>query len=183
MSSSSDTPLRAALAEQGFVVLPGLFTGPALDELRAAAERTTALARSGGWPHIRTVGKQFPPWPSTAPAEGIWGVQHLLHPSLADAGVFARSYFAPAVLAAARDLLACADDDLVLELYNMLVRPGAAFELRWHRDDVSPDLAPDEEARRLDEPAWHAQWNLALDRKSTRLNSSHRTVSRMPSSA
>ncbi|KAK7935537.1 hypothetical protein PG985_001032 [Apiospora marii] len=150
--------------------------------LREAAVRTTALARAGNWPHIRTVGKQFPPWPSKPdPAGGgIWGVQHLLHPDLPDSRVFAQSYFSDAVLDIVKALLSasendndgddghhgrgeCKDDDLVMELYNMLVRPDAPFELRWHRDDVPWTAEAAEELARLEAAEHaHAQWNLAL---------------------
>lgn len=59
-------------------------------------------------------------------------------------------------------LLQCSQDDLVLELYNMLVRPDREFSLRWHRDDIPPDVSPEVEMERLQEPMLHAQWNLAL---------------------
>jgi hypothetical protein len=49
-----------------------------------------------------------------------------------------------------------------MELYNMLVRPDREFELRWHRDDIAATATAEEEQERLDKPAWHAQWNLAL---------------------
>lgn len=49
-----------------------------------------------------------------------------------------------------------------MELYNMLVRPDAAFSLRWHRDDIPPEATDEEELARLAKPGWHAQWNLAL---------------------
>lgn len=49
-----------------------------------------------------------------------------------------------------------------MELYNMLVRPDKDFALRWHRDDIPPQASAKEEMKTLNEPAWHAQWNLAL---------------------
>ena len=56
-----------------------------------------------------------------------------------------------------------------MELYNLLVRPDAAFELRWHRDDVPAEATVEEEERVLcaeregEERVYsHAQWNLAL---------------------
>lgn len=67
-----------------------------------------------------------------------------------------------------RDLLLydgteCKDTDLVMELYNLLVRPDADFELRWHRDDLPPEATSEEELLKLNgHEAWHAQWNLAL---------------------
>ncbi len=146
------------------MVVPSMLSTAELETLRDAAARTTALARAGRWPHIRTVGKQFPPWPSTAGDGGIWGVQHLLHPDLPDSHVFLASYFSDGVMGVARELLRCADadDELVMELFNMLVRPDSDFELRWHRDDIPADVDSVAEEARLAEPAWHAQWNLAL---------------------
>lgn len=168
--------LRASLRRDGFVVIRQILTPEELTSLRAAAGAATELARTGGWPRIRTVGKQFPPWPATPGPEGIWGVQSLLHPDLPGHEAFARVYFADAVLGVVRALIAAEDPaspegdglasardaDLVLELFNMLVRPGEPFELRWHRDDIRPEATADEEMARLARPAWHAQWNLAL---------------------
>jgi len=61
-----------------------------------------------------------------------------------------------------KELLECEDEDLVLELFNLLIRPDRDFELRWHRDDIPATATAEEELGRLREPAWHAQWNLAL---------------------
>lgn len=61
-----------------------------------------------------------------------------------------------------KELLECEDGELVMELFNLLVRPERDFELRWHRDDVPASATEEEEVKRLKEPAWHAQWNLAL---------------------
>lgn len=154
--------LVQSLEKDGFVVIPNALDPSQLSTLREAAKRTTSLARAGQWPHIRTVGKQFPPW--TAPAsDGIWGVQHLLHPDLPDSGIFASSYFSPTVLKPARELMGgCSENDLVMELFNMLVRPDKDYALRWHRDDIPADATDAEELERLREPAWHTQWNLAL---------------------
>ncbi|KAI3333960.1 phytanoyl-dioxygenase family protein [Ustulina deusta] len=189
--------LRAALAENGFVIQRQVLGGAELEALRGAASRTTARARSGNWPDIRTVGKQFPPWakptPGVPPKDGIWGVQGLLNPALGpDADVFAASYFNDKVLDVAKALLTheeamCTDDDLVLELYNLLVRPESDFELEWHRDDVPRSASAEEEAAKLglvsggedemDDGAhapsdekkwktkkryWNTQWNLPL---------------------
>jgi hypothetical protein len=91
-------------------------------------------------------------------------VQHLLHPNLPDHLIFASTYFFPPLLAVVAELIGggCKSDELVMELYNLLVRPDADFELRWHRDDVPASAGPEEELERLGRPAWHAQWNLAL---------------------
>ncbi|KAI1190878.1 hypothetical protein F5B17DRAFT_24363 [Nemania serpens] len=156
--------VRAALAENGYVIQRQILSGEELEALRGAAARTTERARTGNWPDVRTVGKQFPPWPRPAPGvppeDGIWGVQGLLNPGLGpDAAVFAASYFHDKVLDVAKALLthedgdeeeeACTDDDLVLELYNLLVRPESDFELEWHRDDVPRTATPEEEAAKL----------------------------------
>lgn len=61
-----------------------------------------------------------------------------------------------------KELLQADDDELVLELFNLLVRPDEDFELVWHRDDIPASATAEEELERLKEPAWHAQWNLAL---------------------
>jgi ectoine hydroxylase-related dioxygenase (phytanoyl-CoA dioxygenase family) len=156
------TAARAALDRNGYVVLPAsLFPSFDLDALRSAASRMTTAARTGTWPYIRTLPKQFPPWPQD-PSNGIWGVQHLLHPSNPDHLVFARSYFDAELLRYVGALIGCSQDDLTMELYNMLVRPDAPFELRWHRDDIPATATPEEELDRLNKPGWHAQWNLAL---------------------
>lgn len=157
--------LQSQLAKDGFVVVRSLLTAEQTQQLRAAASRTTALAVAGQWPHVRTVGKQFPPW-TWSPDVGIWGVQHLMHPSLPDAPLFTASYFGDEILGVAKELLGpgCTDDQLVMELYNLLVKPSDSkdFELRWHRDDIPATATAEQEVQRLKEPAWHAQWNLAL---------------------
>jgi len=180
--------LRAELAKNGFVIQRQILSPAELEALRAAAKRTTDRARAGNWPDVRTVGKQFPPWPKPTPGvppeEGIWGVQGLLNPALGpDAEIFASSYFHEQVLEAAKALLThepagaegeCSDDDLVLELYNMLVRPASSFELEWHRDDVPRTATVEEEEAKLGlreattadgkvtKRYWNTQWNLAL---------------------
>ncbi|ORY13851.1 hypothetical protein BCR34DRAFT_647881 [Clohesyomyces aquaticus] len=153
---------RASLDRDGFVVLPAtLFPTFDLNTLRSAASRLTTSARTGSWPYIRTLPKQFPPW-SSDPSQGIWGVQHLLHPSNPDHLVFAKSYFDKELLEYVRVLIGCEENELTMELYNMLVRPDREFELRWHRDDIPASASPEEEMQRLGKPGWHAQWNLPL---------------------
>lgn len=151
----------ADLERDGFVVVRSLVSGDRLTALREACRRVEQLARRGEWPHVRTVGKQFPPW-RFEPDKGIWGVQHLLNPALPGSGVFADVYFSDEVLGVVRELLRCGDDDMVMELFNLLVRPERDFELRWHRDDIGPEASAAEETERLGRPAFHAQYNLAL---------------------
>ncbi|KAK0709809.1 hypothetical protein B0T26DRAFT_616229, partial [Lasiosphaeria miniovina] len=169
-------PLLARLQHSGFVIVRNTLSATDLTTLRGAATRLTSVARCGAWPHVRTVGKQFPPWDaSAARSAGIWGVQHLLHPDLplstADRAAFARVYFSDAVLRVVRELLEMdSDEQLVMELFNMLVRPGTEaepmddFALRWHRDDIPWEATADEEEARLSatNQQQHAQFNLAL---------------------
>ena len=155
---------RASLARDGFVVLPGTSfprLHALLPALRSAAASLTTSARDGEWPYIRTLPKQFPPWPSD-PSAGIWGVQHLLHPSNPSSPLFAESYFDPDLTRLVAELIECREDELVMELYNLLVKPDHDFELRWHRDDIPATATPEEELARLNKPGFHAQWNLPL---------------------
>lgn len=145
------------------MVVKAIASPAKLERLRDASTKATSLARSGGWPHVRTVGKQFPPWSAADAAEkGIWGVQHLMNPDLGGHDLFAEQYFSEEVLSIVRELLQCSDDDLVMELFNMLVRPESDFELRWHRDDIPAEASAQEEMERLAKPAFHAQYNFAL---------------------
>ncbi|KAL8843507.1 MAG: hypothetical protein Q9170_000011 [Blastenia crenularia] len=152
---------KSTLASQGYVVLPSALSPTEISSLRPACHNARSLAESGQWPHLRTLPKQFPPW-SSNPSAGIWGIQHLLHPDMPSHDIFAASYFNDTIVDTIKQLLDCKDGDLVMELYNLLVRPTRDFELRWHRDDIPPDATAEEEEKRLQEPAWHAQWNLAL---------------------
>jgi hypothetical protein len=86
----------------------------------------------------------------------------MMHPSLPDSQTFVKNYFSEEVIGIVKQLLECEDEDLVLELFNLLVRPDRDFELVWHRDDIPATATAEEEIERLKEPAWHAQWNLAL---------------------
>ncbi|KAI9877269.1 MAG: hypothetical protein M1830_004378 [Pleopsidium flavum] len=153
--------LLTSLDRDGYVLIPSILTPSQLSTLRSACHQVTALARAGKWPHIRTLPKQFPPWPSD-PSNGIWGVQHLNHPDLPGHDLYSDSYFSNMIVDIVKELLGCEEKDLVMELYNLLVQPDRDFELRWHRDDISETASPGEEIERLKEPAWHAQWNLAL---------------------
>ena len=164
----------STLQKQGYLILPSLLPAHLLASLRTAASTLTSLARTGAWPHVRTIGKQFPPWDSTlAVTHGIWGVQHLLHPDLPlspeERALFLRVYFDDALLSVVKELVGDDGDGMVMELMNMLVRPDreAGFELAWHRDDVPATATREEEEERLGRDVvggWygHAQWNLPL---------------------
>lgn len=161
MANQND--LKASLERDGFVVVSSGLSEAELSELRTASHHITSLAREGKWPYIRTLPRQFPPWPSD-PSLGIWGVQQLMNPSLPGHELFTKTYFSETTLSTVKALLGpeCKDEDLVMELYNLLIRPDADFELRWHRDDIPPTATADEELARLGKPAFHAQWNMAL---------------------
>ncbi len=154
------------LNRDGFVVISNLLSASELESLRAASQSIAEYARSGKWAHVRPVPKEFPPYNvnsrSNPAGEGIWGVQFLMHPNLPYHSLFTASYFHPRTLEIVKELLQCRDEDLVMELYNLLVRPDSDFELRWHRYSIPADATAEEEMTRLREPAWHAQWNLAL---------------------
>ncbi|KAH6617068.1 hypothetical protein F5144DRAFT_498749 [Chaetomium tenue] len=169
-------PHLTALRTRGFIHIPSLLTPPELATLRTAAATLTATARAGGWPHVRTVGKQFPPWDASLVPEraGIWGVQHLLHPDLPvgvqERGGLGGVYFHGGLLKVVGE----DGGELTMELFNMLVRPEGvgvaasgerAFELRWHRDDIPATATAEEEVARLkgpDDKYVHTQWNLPL---------------------
>ncbi|KAL6875035.1 phytanoyl-CoA dioxygenase [Trichoderma novae-zelandiae] len=163
MPAQTTSSHLSSLQTNGFVIIKSILPAPQLELLRSASLRAERLARAGQWPHVRTVGKQFPPWdPSDAPAKGIWGVQHLMSPRMPGHATFTALYFSEPVLGIAEELLGCGDGELVMELFNMLVRPETDFELRWHRDDIPAEASGEEERERLGRPAFHAQYNLAL---------------------
>ncbi|KUJ20592.1 phytanoyl-CoA dioxygenase [Mollisia scopiformis] len=162
----SKTKYLDSLNRDGFVLIPSVLTPEQLSTLRRASAETITLARSGNWPYVRTLPKQFPPWniePGANPAAGgIWGVQFLMHPSLPNSSTFVKNYFSSGIADVVKELLECEDEELVMELFNILIRPDRDFELVWHRDDIPATATAEQELERLREPAWHAQWNLAL---------------------
>jgi len=155
-----------SLKRDGFVLIPSILNPSQIGVLRLACLDVVSLARAGKWPYVRTLPKQFPPWtiaPGANPAaDGIWGVQFLMHPDLPHSQKFIETYFSSETIDIVKQLLECKDEDLVMELFNLLVRPDADFELRWHRDDIPATATAEQELERLKEPAWHAQWNIAL---------------------
>ena len=96
------------LSRDGFVVVPGAFSGETLEVLRRAAQDVTARARRGQWPDVRTLPKQFPPWTVDGPnpaADGIWGVQGVMHPDMPHQSDFLRTYFSDAIINPTLELL------------------------------------------------------------------------------
>lgn len=191
---------RRALLEQGYVVLPSLLPPHLLLAGQATSKYLVSRARTGQfWPYVRTVPKQYPPWPQLdLKAQNtdlnIWGVQHLLHPELTSLrDVYAEMYFCDEVINVVRELLAdpsgksdkVDEDELVMELFNLLCSPSKNqdFGLEWHRDDVKPTVSSEEEKRLLGEKApggrqLHAQYNIALfeDESLIVIPGSHRRV-------
>lgn len=183
-----------SLQKDGFVKIPSLLPVHLLLALQAASKYTTSRARQGLWPYVRTVPKQYPPWPAWKPGDNIWGVQHLLHPDMNVRDVFAEVYFSQEVLGAVEDLICPSEGEgkegepgekLVMELFNLLVSPAQEedFELCWHRDDIRPDVTPEEEKKQLEEKSpqgrqLHAQYNIALfeDASLIVVPGSHRRV-------
>ncbi|RMZ86094.1 hypothetical protein DV737_g108, partial [Chaetothyriales sp. CBS 132003] len=176
-STRSSHPNLDALQRDGFVVVRNLLAPDQVEHYHSIATTATTKTRTGGWPHFRTVPKQFPPWPSTPPPAsegGIWGVQHLLHPEMPGRESFAKCYFSESILKVAEELMGVqgsgdgADEPLVMELFNLLVAPETKdFELRWHRDDISEKATAEEELTQLAAKSpggrqGHAQYNLAL---------------------
>ncbi|KAL6918010.1 hypothetical protein ACHAPO_000180 [Fusarium lateritium] len=151
------------LDRDGFVVIKSIVDIDKLEALREVSLKATQLARDGQWPFVRTVPKQFPPWDASQAREhGIWGVQHLMNPELPGHELFTELYFSETILDIVKQLLQCQDEHLVMELFNMLVRPEKDFELRWHRDDIPAEASQEEEMERLGKHAYHAQYNFAL---------------------
>lgn len=158
---SLDSSMLESLETYGFVVVPSNLSSQQLDLLRGATISTAAYARAGKWAHVRTLPKQFPPWPaagSDAADQGIWGVQLLMHPELPHSDLFLQTYFSQALIGPTREILQCSEDELVMELFNLLVRPDKDFELCWHRDDIPPTATAEEELDRLRKPAFHVQY-------------------------
>ena len=159
--------LHDSLSKNGYVIIPSFLDPESVQHLRKTARSTIKFAQDGKWPHLRTMPRQFPPW-SSDPSAGIWGIQHLLHPDLPDSDVYASSYFNDTVIDAVKQIIQCPEDELVMELYNMLVGTEKDFELRWHRDDIPATASVKEEEARLcgdhDESRSysHAQWNIPL---------------------
>ena len=190
MNATSPTPHLDALRKDGFVKITGMLSTQQLQSLRASCEQTTEQARQGKWPYVRTVPKQYPPWHEWQPEDNIWGVQHLLHPDMAQRNAFAKLYFSDEVLSTVKELVGLkedpyGDDQLVMELFNLLVSPAERqdFELCWHRDDVRPDVTTEDEEQQLKEKSpegkqLHAQYNIALfdDASLVVVPGSHRRI-------
>lgn len=154
--------LLTSYNRNGYIIIDDLFT-PLIPTLRAQAASIVSQTRSGNWPHVRRVGKQFPPFDAVTTPD-YWGVQHLMHPQLPHHDTWRAFYSQSAFLEIAAALLECGRDRLQMELFNLLINPEShAFALGWHRDDVRPDVSREEELERLEKaPVDGVQWNAAL---------------------
>lgn len=155
------------IEQLGFSVIRNFLTPEEVSKYLAASERLIAHARAGNWPHVRTRGKQFPPWPQDFTPD-IWGVSGLLHPDLGDLSKpFHDLYSDDKMLDIVGDILQIGRGDISMELLNMLINPLSDFELDWHRDTIKPEVSTEQEADELlVEPYAGTQFNLALTEDS-----------------
>lgn len=133
-SSIDPSKLRSDLRTQGFTILPSSLPAPLVARLLTTSKKLTTAARAGHWPHIRTCPKQFPPWPDKPGDEGIWGVQHLLHPGLwsgenailtrDEAATFTELYFSEELLQAVRAILEVPDHPNAQAKYEVNGKPN-----------------------------------------------------------
>ncbi len=150
------------IAKHGCVIIPNFLSEEEILLYRTAANKIIDVAREGKWSHVRTRGKQFPPWPSNFSPD-IWGVTGLLDPGLGELSYpFHEFYSSDRILSVAADILQTPKESLTMELLNMLINPLTDFELDWHRDDIKPDATPEEESKLLSVPYAGTQYNIAL---------------------
>ena len=152
-----------AIAKDGFTIVRGFLTSDEIARYKQAAQNVVTYARAGDWPHVRTRGKQFPPWPKNFSPD-IWGVSGLLNPDLGELSTpFHQCYSSNKILAIAGDILQTSKEGLSMELFNMLINPLTDFDLDWHRDYIRPEVSELEEAEQLLlDPYAGTQFNLAL---------------------
>lgn len=151
------------IADVGFTIVRGFLLPDEVETYKKASLDVVQYARDGNWPHVRTRGKQFPPWPKNFSPD-IWGVTGLLHPELKDMSKpFQTLYSDQRLLSMALDILQTPTDNLCMELFNMLINPLTDFGLDWHRDYIKPEALPEQEADELlTAPYAGTQFNLAL---------------------
>ncbi|CCG24089.1 hypothetical protein CORT_0E05050 [Candida orthopsilosis Co 90-125] len=149
--------------DQGFTVVRNFLTPQEIERYIKASEDLVEYSRAGNWPHVRTRGKQFPPWPKNFSPD-IWGVTGLLHPDLGELSYpFHDLYANEKILALVSDILQIDKSEISMELLNMLINPLTDFDLDWHRDTIKPEVTPEQEAEELlENPFAGAQFNLAL---------------------
>lgn len=151
------------IAKDGFTIVRNFLTPEEVARYRKASEDVVTYAREGKWPHVRTRGKQFPPWPKNFSPD-IWGISGLLNPGLGELALpFHECYSSDKILDIAGDILQTDKHGLSMELLNMLINPLTDFGLDWHRDYIKPEVTPEQEAEQLLlDPYAGTQFNLAL---------------------
>ncbi|CAO1621128.1 unnamed protein product [Jaminaea pallidilutea] len=153
--------LRADYDRDGYVIVDGLFDD-AIEPLRSETEGIVRDTRNGQWPFVRRVGKQFPPFDAVTSPD-YWGVQHLMHPEMPHTDSFRDFYSQQSFLQISAALMGCEASSLQMELFNLLIEPKHhAFALGWHRDDIRPNVTPQEEDQTLATPVGGVQWNAVL---------------------
>lgn len=166
------------IAEDGFTVVRNFLTPHEVEKYVVASKKVVQYAREGNWPHVRTQGKQFPPWPANFSPD-IWGVSGLMHPGLKEMSLpFQELYSDSRLLDVAGDILQTPREGLSMELFNMLINPLTDFDLAWHRDLIRPEATAEEEAEQLLHLDGATQFNLALteDRCLIVVPGSHKRV-------
>lgn len=107
MTISAAAEFLSSLHADGYVVLRGQLP----PEFRSALLEAARHTRQKSWPHVRTVGKQFPPWPDAATASDVWGIQHILHPDLGEP-IFGDWYASDAIIDTVKTILGVGEDEL-----------------------------------------------------------------------
>lgn len=102
--------LKEKYDTDGYVIVPGLLSSLDAD-LEQACDRVIARTREGNWPHRRIIGRQFPPYESEDERPDCWGVQHVMHPDLAEPD-FAKWYGSRNLIDVVCELLDCSEDHL-----------------------------------------------------------------------
>lgn len=87
-----------------------------------------------------------------------------MNPALGPISTTFQSFYASSpLLDIASLLLGMEVKDMQMELFNLLINPSSHyFALGWHRDDIKPDVTPEEEEERLRRPTYGVQFNTAL---------------------
>lgn len=153
--------LRANYDRDGYIIVDGLFDD-AIEPLRSETEGIVRDTRNGQWPFVRRVGKQFPPFDAVTSPD-YWGVQHLMHPEMPHTDSYRDFYSQQSFLQISAALMGCEASSLQMELFNLLIEPKHhAFALGWHRDDIRPNVTPQEEDQTLATPVGGVQWNAVL---------------------
>lgn len=103
----SAAEILTSLETVGFVIIRNNVNPDSLEPLREAAIRS----RNKDWPHVRTVGKQFPPWPDAETASDVWGLQHISHPDFGEP-IFGDWYVSDEIVDTVKTILGVEEEQL-----------------------------------------------------------------------